>query len=214
MSRPVSRSLAVGAVVAGLVFAATPLAVSQVTSSLGGGQPGTSTSFTTGGAAPTAAGAKVYYSDSNSYGPTTPFFEYDVASDVWTPRADIPHPNTTQLAADETGTVYALPEDGNVYRYDPGGDAWVLVMVGPAAAVGRNNISFFEANGGEFYWGRDATTTLYYTSGGTWNSIGTPRTISSGADVDRATGILYIRTYSQLGFFAFDPASLTFPKTD
>lgn len=155
---------------------------------------------------------KVYYSDSNSFGPTTPFYEYDVATDTWTPRAPLPAANTTQLASDEMGNVYALPEDGKVYRYDPGTDSWVYVMDGPPASVGRNNVSAFEAHNGEFYWGRDFTTTLYYTVGGVWNVIETARSISAGAAIDRSTGRIYIRTVGELGFFVFDPASATFPQ--
>ncbi|MEW6741560.1 MAG: hypothetical protein AB1486_02280 [Planctomycetota bacterium] len=161
---------------------------------------------------PAAAGGKVYYTDCNSFGPTTPFYEYDVVTDTWSAKASIPFANTTQLTADESGNVYSLPEDGNIYRYDPTGDTWNLVMAGPAAAVGRNAIAMFETHAGEFYWARDFTTTLYYTSGGVWNSVATPRTISSGADVDRATGWIYIRIVSDLGFFAFDPGTVSFPK--
>ena len=155
---------------------------------------------------------KVYYTDSNNFGPNAPFHEYDVATDTWTTKASLPAASTTQLASDELGVVYSLPEDGNVYRYDPGTNSWVFVIAGSPAAVWRSPIRMFEAHAGEFYWGKDGTTTLDYTSGGVWNSITTPRTISSGAAVDRSTGYIYIRTYSELGFFAFNPATLTFPQ--
>ena len=80
-----------------------------------------------------------------------------------------------------------------------------------ASRVQMAGIALFKAHGGEFYWADDGTSTLYYTVGGAWSSIATPRVASSGADIDRATGLLYVRTYRELGFFAFDPASLTFP---
>jgi hypothetical protein len=70
----------------------------------------------------------------------------------------------------------------------------------------------FEAHIGEFYWGKDFTTTLYYTVGAVWNAIETPRALSAGSAVDRGTGRIYIRTVTELGFFAFEPASTTFPQ--
>jgi hypothetical protein len=155
---------------------------------------------------------KVYYTDSNSLNPSTPFYEYDVASDTWNQRASLPNRNTTQLAADEAGNVYSLPEDGNIYSYDPTADTWDFVMAGPAASAARRNISLFEAHNGEFIWGDDGTSTLYYTVGGTWSSIGTPRTLSAGSSIDRSTGFVYVRTWSQRGFFAFDPSTLSFPQ--
>jgi hypothetical protein len=155
---------------------------------------------------------KVYFSDCNSFGPTTPFYEYDVATNTWTQRAFLPAANTTQLASDERGNVHALPEDGKVYRYNSSTDSWVFVMDGPPASVGRNNVSMFETHNGTFYWGRDFTTTLYYTVGGVWNAIETPRALSAGSAVDRGTGRIYIRTVGELGFFAFEPASATFPQ--
>ena len=155
---------------------------------------------------------KVYYTDSNNFGPNAPFYEYDVATDTWTTKASLPDANTTQLASDEFGAVYSLPEDGNVYRYDPGSNFWANVMPGPPGSGTRNPIRMFEAHAGEFYWGDYSTSTLHYTSGGAWNSIVTPRTLSPGAAVDRSTGYIYIRTASELGFFAFDPATLTLPQ--
>jgi hypothetical protein len=100
-----------------------------------------------------------------------------------------------------------------IYRYDAIADTWNLVQAGPGAAVGRRNISFFEIIGGEFYWGNDGTSDLHYTVGGAWNQITSPTTISSGSDYDPNTGILYVRTYRERGFFAFDPASVSFPTT-
>ncbi|MEW6745778.1 MAG: hypothetical protein AB1486_23765 [Planctomycetota bacterium] len=206
------RSLAAPAAALGMVLLAASMAPGQVVGPTSLTPSPTITSLPAGPpSGPTAAGPKVYYTDCNSFGPTTPFYEYDIGTDTWSTKASIRFANTTQLAADESGNVYSLPEDGNIYQYDPVADAWNFVMAGPAASVGRNAISMFEADGGEFYWGKDGSSTLYYTSGGLWNSIGTPRTVSCAADVDRSSGWIYIRTYSDLGFFAFDPGSVSFP---
>ena len=152
---------------------------------------------------------KVYYTDANSATPIA-FWEYDVASDTWSRKANLPTSNTTQLASDGDH-AYVLTEDGKIYRYDPGADTWVYVMDGPAASVGRRNISMFEILNGEFYWAKDGTPTLHYTAGGAWTSAASPRDLSAGSAIDRSTGTIYIRTYSQLGFTGFDTSNATFP---
>ncbi|MCP4641978.1 MAG: hypothetical protein GY851_16165, partial [bacterium] len=151
----------------------------------------------------------VYRANANAES-AQPLYEYNATTDTWATRASLPARNTTQLASDGS-TVYALPEDGNIYAYDRGADAWSFVQAGPAASVGRNNISMFETHNGEFYWANDGTSTLHYTSAGVWNSIATPRAISSGSDVDPVTGLLYIRTFGRLGGFAYDTGANTFP---
>ncbi|WJG10271.1 PEP-CTERM sorting domain-containing protein [Aliiglaciecola sp. LCG003] len=78
-------------------------------------------------------------------------------------------------------------------------------LAGPAASSGRNAISMFDIDAdGEFYWGNDGTSQLYYTIGGNWNSISTPEVISSGSDIDMVNNQLLIRTYGQAGFFTYD----------
>ena len=152
--------------------------------------------------------ASVYRTESNS-GSAPELQAYDTDTGIWSILASLPAANTTQLASSET-SLYALPEDGNVYSYDGVLDTWNLVMAGPAAAVGRQTISMLETHAGEFYWGNDGTGTLHYTVGGVWTSVSTPTALSSAADFDRATGILYIRTFSQLGHMAFDTNTQTF----
>lgn len=155
-----------------------------------------------------AEAAWVYRTESNSSEPPE-LQGFDTEAGTWTILATLPASNTTQLAASDT-TIYALPEDGNVYSYDAGTDAWNLVMAGPPEAVGRNAISMLETYNGEFYWGADGTSTLHYTKAGVWTSITTPAQVSSAADFDRSTGILYIRTYNQLGHMAFNTNTETF----
>lgn len=200
------------AVTVGAVAASGAVSSERPTSERGVAGPSPVARASLGAADPKADAAKVYYSDANSFDPSTPFFEYDVASDSWAEMAPLVTTNTTQLASDENGVVYSLPEDGKIYAYDRPSNTWIFVMDGPPPAVGRNAVSMFEANGGEFYWAKDATTTLYYTVGGVWNSISTPRTLSSGAATDRDTGLIYVRTYSELGFSAFDPTGPSFPQ--
>jgi uncharacterized repeat protein (TIGR01451 family) len=154
---------------------------------------------------------KVYYSDCNSYDSATPFYEYDVATDTWSQRASLPGENFTQLASDAQGNVYSLPFDNRIYRYNPGPDSWSFVINGPPSFNPQSNINMFKVHGDQFYVGGDGTGALHYTVGGVWNSITTPRAISSGAAVDRSTGRIYIRTWGELGFFVFDPVSASFP---
>src|SRR5262245_26843916 len=162
----VAAAVMVGAVAAsGAVSSERPTSETRIA----GPSPAARASF--GPADPKADASKVYYSDCNSFDPNTPFFEYDVASDSWAEMAPLVTTNTTQLASDENGVVYSLPEDGKIYAYDRSSNTWIFLMNGPPAAVGRNAISMFEANGGEFYWGKDGGTTLYYTVGGVWNDI-------------------------------------------
>jgi hypothetical protein len=163
-----------------------------------------------GPAAPSAG--TVYYTDSNSSTSPTSFYAYDVAADSWTTKASLPSSNSTQLTTDEIGRVYALIDDGNIYRYDPVADAWNFVQAGPPPSSGYSPIKFFETSKGEFYWGHDFTTDLWYTVGGVWNVITTPVTISCASDVDRATGLIYVREVGALGFFSFDPSTATFPQ--
>ncbi len=153
-----------------------------------------------------ANASTVYRIDANAGSPPA-LHEYDSATDTWAVRAALPANNHTQLASDGN-SVFALPDNGNIYRFDPGTNSWIFVQAGPPASGG---ISMFETHNGEFYWGDDGTSTLYYTVGGIWTSIATPHPISSGSGIDRATGRIYIRTYQQLGFFAYDIATNTFP---
>ncbi len=159
------------------------------------------------------ATGKVYLSDSNSYTNPTEFWEYDCATDIWTQRASMPGSNTTQIATDEAGVVHALLEDGKIYAYDATGNSWSYVMDGPAASVGRNNIAVFSVHGGSWVWAKDGGTTLYYNNGSGWFSTAAPTSISCGSSVNRATGIVYVRTYGELGFFGFDPSTVSFPVT-
>ena len=152
---------------------------------------------------------KVYLTDSNSGFPIA-FWEYDVASDTWSRKANLPASNHTQLASDGAH-AYVLTTDGKILRYDPGTDTWVYVMDGPAASVGNNSISMFETLNGEFYWAKDSTSTLHYTADGAWASAVSPRPLSAGSAIDRSTGTIYIRTYFQLGFTGFDTSNATFP---
>jgi len=154
---------------------------------------------------------KVYYTDSNSGSNPTPFYEYDVATDTWTQKADIRSKNWTQLCADAQGEVYCLPDNGNIYHYDTSLDKWLFVQAGPSAAIGAGPIGMFETNQGEFYWAHDFTSTLYYTVGGAWTSISTPNTCACRAAVDRNTGYIYIGIAGDMGYFVFDPATGTFP---
>lgn len=158
-----------------------------------------------------AEAAIVYRIDANAISAPPALHEYDSTTNIWTERAALPATNTTQLACDGT-YVYALPTNGNIYRYDANTNSWIFVQAGPAASVGQNQISMFETYNGEFYWGNDETATLYYTVGGAWNSVATPRSISSGSGIDRSAGRIYIRTFGQLGFFVYDIATNTFPS--
>lgn len=152
--------------------------------------------------------AVVYRTESNaSSAPDLQAYDTDTGS--WSILAALPSGNYTQLAT-SSDTVYALPSDGNIYAYDGGLNTWNLVMAGPPASIGRRNISMLETHNGEFYWGDDATSTLHYTKNGVWTSIQTPSSLSSAADFDTTTGILYIRVYGQLGHMAFDTNTETF----
>lgn len=160
---------------------------------------------------PMASADYVYRMDANSNSSTTVLHEYNTATNTWTIRAPVLGTNLTQLASDGTN-VFALPNNGNIYRYDRVADAWNFVQAGPAASQGNGPISMFEIHNGEFYWGKDGTNTLHYTVGGVWNSVSTPRIISSGSDIDTQNDQLYIRTYGELGGFVYDIASNTFPN--
>lgn len=159
---------------------------------------------------PTTFAHYVYRMDANAEGLPPALHEFDTSTNMWSVRAALPTTNTTQIASDGK-SVFALPEDGNIYRYDRAANTWDFVLAGPAAAVGRNNIAMFETYNGEFYWGRDASNQLHYTVGGVWASTTTPRALSSGSDIDSQNGRLYIRTYGELGGFEYDIATNSFP---
>jgi hypothetical protein len=154
------------------------------------------------------AQTKVYRTNANASSPPE-LQVYDVDTNSWSTLASLPSNNTSQLATSDTD-LFALPEDGNIYVYNPVNNSWELLMAGPAAAVGRHAVSMFETHDGEFYWGDDDTATLHYTVGGVWTSAQTPYQISSAADFDRVNGVLYIRTVSELGHFTFNPSTGTF----
>lgn len=154
------------------------------------------------------AQTQVYRTESNSSAPPE-LQAYDIGTDSWSTLANLPASNTTQLATSDTD-LFTLTEDGNIYVYNVAGDSWDFLMAGPAAAVGHHAISMFETHNNEFYWADDGTSTLHYTVGGVWTSAATPFSPSSAADFDRINGVLYIRTYSQLGHFSFDPGTGTF----
>jgi len=155
------------------------------------------------------AGTLVYRLDTNSLSSPPALHEYDATTNTWAVRAAVPAGNATQLTSDGT-TLYSLNGDGNIYSYNRGADSWSFVQAGPAASVGSGVISMFETHNGEFYWGDDGSNTLHYTSAGAWNSIATPRTISSGSGIDRSTGEIYIRTFFELGGSVFDTGSNSF----
>lgn len=157
-----------------------------------------------------AEASLLYRAGTNSSSSAPSFNVYDSTTNTWNSKAILPGSNTTQLASNST-SVYALTEDANIYQYNATLDQWMFHLAGPAASLGRNAISMFDIDvNGEFYWGKDGTSLLYYTVNGIWNSISTPATISSGSDIDKLTNQLMIRTYGQAGFFAYDINSQSF----
>lgn len=157
-----------------------------------------------------AQASLIYRTGSNASNAPPAFDVYDSNTNTWTSKAMLPGSNTTQLASD-SNFVYALTEDANIYQYNDVLDLWMFHLAGPGASNGRNAISMFDIDAnGEFYWGNDGTSELYYTNGGIWNTINTPETISSGSDIDMVNNQLLIRTYQQAGFFTYDIASQSF----
>ncbi|MBD1874557.1 DUF4347 domain-containing protein [Nodosilinea sp. FACHB-131] len=127
--------------------------------------------------------AKVYRTSIDSN--VNNFEVYDPTTNVWS--ALNPITTSTQLAVSADNELYMLNNATNVIqRYNPDTDTWVNVQAGPNVNWGSGNLEV--TNNNEFILTAQGQTTLYYTQGGTWNSLALPGQASTAADYDPITG--------------------------
>jgi uncharacterized repeat protein (TIGR01451 family) len=115
----------------------------------------------------------------------TLFAVYDPATDSWTTLA--PYETGVQMAVSASGQLFAYGySTGTIDLYDPATDTWSPVMPAPPGATGQyGNLEI--TNQGEFFYTEADATTLWYTSGGVWNTFALPFTSNVMGDYDPTT---------------------------
>ncbi len=134
----------------------------------------------TGSPRPLQDGGLLYLT-SLDIGDTT-FAVYDPAIDSWTTLT--PYETGAQMAVSAAGDLYAYNHTaGTIDIYDPATDTWTAVMAAPPGSSGQQgNLEI--TNAGEFLYTEWNNTTLYYTSGGVWNTLALPFTGNAMGDYD------------------------------
>jgi len=109
------------------------------------------------------------------------FEVYNPQTNIWSGRAPV---NTrTQLATDGSGNLYILNATTNkIQRYNATNDTWTDVINGPPAGISYGNLEV--TNSGEFVVTQLDSSTLYYTSGGNWNTYVLPSSASALGDYE------------------------------
>ncbi|MBN1953652.1 MAG: carboxypeptidase regulatory-like domain-containing protein, partial [Anaerolineae bacterium] len=132
---------------------------------------------------PLADGGLLYLTSLDS-GNTT-FSVYDPAADTWTSLAG--YDTGCQMAVSTEGQLYAYRRSpAQIEVYDPAVDVWSYVMAAPGGASGSYcNLEI--TRDGEFLYTQANGTTLYYTSGGVWNTLALPFTTNVMGDYDPTT---------------------------
>ncbi len=113
------------------------------------------------------------------------FAVYDPATNSWTTLA--PYETGCQMAVDGSGQLYAHNFNaGTIDVYNPATDTWSPVMPAPPGGSGQYcNLEI--TNAGEFLYTEFNNTTLWYTSGGAWNTLPLPFTTNAMGDYDPLT---------------------------
>ncbi len=136
-------------------------------------------------------GARLYQTSLN-IGDTS-FAVYNPSTDAWTTLA--PYETGCQMAVRQNGDLYAYGYDtGTIDRYDPTTDTWSPVMAAPPGSNGEFcNVEI--TNAGEFLYTQSNNTTLWYTSGGVWNTLALPFLANAMGDYDPTTDQYVIGQY-------------------
>ncbi|PSN14881.1 hypothetical protein C7293_09610 [filamentous cyanobacterium CCT1] len=135
------------------------------------------------------------------------FEVYDPKTNTWS--ALNPITTSTQLTVSASNELYMLNNATNVIqRYNPDTDSWVNVQAGPNVNWGFGG-NLEVTNNNEFILTAQGQTTLYYTQGGTWNSLALPGQASTAADYDPVTGKFVVSQYGQYIAWEVDLATAT-----
>ncbi len=115
----------------------------------------------------------------------TSFAVYNPVTDAWTTLT--PYETGCRMAVDADGRLLAHNYHlGTIDRYDPAADTWTPIMAGPPGASGQYcNLEI--TDGGEFLYTEWNNTTLWYTSGGVWNTLALPFATNVMGDYDPTT---------------------------
>ncbi|MBD2112118.1 MULTISPECIES: DUF4347 domain-containing protein [Cyanophyceae] len=148
--------------------------------------------------------AKVYRTSIDGY--IDNFEVYNPTTNVW--KTLNPIATSTQLAVSSNNELYMLNDNTNIIqRYNPDTDTWVDVQAGPNVNWDYGNLEV--TNNNEFILTAQGQTTLYYTQGGTWNSLALPGGASTAADYDPVTGKFVVGQFSQYGAWEVNLATGT-----
>lgn len=122
------------------------------------------------------------------------FSVYDPATNVWTTLT--PFETGCQMASGSDGTLFAHDYyNGDIRAYDPATDTWSYVIGGPPGASGYYcNLEVTVA--GEFLYTEANSSTLWYTTGGVWNTMALPFTTNAMGDYEPATDQYVIGQYA------------------
>lgn len=151
---------------------------------------------------------KIFLTSSNG---TPGFHGYDIGTDTWSTLTSPPAVTQSQLTNDGQ-VVYMMGSNNTVYEYDIDTDAWSDLMPGPGALTSQP-IAYFQSVDESFYYLKDGQSTMYVYRDGAWTDFALGTTGSSAGTWDQATGELYIRTYSQLGFQVIDTSDDSIVRT-
>jgi uncharacterized repeat protein (TIGR01451 family) len=125
--------------------------------------------------------------------PNTTFAVYNPTTDGWTTLN--PYETGCQMAVSSTGQLYAYGYNtGTIDLYDPTSDTWSPIITAPPGSTGMYcNLEI--TNEGEFLYTQAVGTTLWYSSGGVWNTLALPFTTNVMGDYDPSTDQYVIGQY-------------------
>jgi len=133
------------------------------------------------------------------------FAVYDVATNTW--AALTPFASNAQLATSTSGDLYGWNTTANeIQQYDQLTDTWTLVQAAPPITSSYGNLE--HAANGEWMYSQANNPTLYYTTGGVWQTLALPFSANAIGDYDPATNTLVIGQWSTNFFHAIDMGTL------
>lgn len=186
----------------GLTEVDLPPAETETTSP--GSLPASQETLASGPVRPLAVtGGKLYLTSLDIGGIGDDYFAvYDPATNAWTTLT--PYETGCSMAVDIAGNLYAYGHDTDtIDRYHPGTDTWSAVMAAPPGTNGAYcNLEI--TNQGQFIYTQAQNSTLWYTSGGAWNSLAMGFTGNIMGDYDPTTDQYIVGEFSTVNAHLFD----------
>lgn len=131
------------------------------------------------------ADGRIYLSSSDG---NNQFHRYDIATNTWTTLRG--YSTFTEFAVSPGGVLHAVTTGGQIQMYNEGNDTWSNTGVSTPISGNKGGLQI-DAQGRYWYHQVDQPNVYYYENG-QWNSINVGTNRGHRAELDPASGLLFV----------------------